>query len=528
MSFVKRNKFAIFVVLCVLGFIVALEYHWHNHIWSFEHMKYQLTTDHRKSDQIINFISNSEDTRRYIEFVVEDMWYFILSKLKPFGLYLDSENSSTFKQLLDQVGDYKRVALIELKKLGEVNNQESWRQYEHQRLSDIVQSRIYNLQFPNVCQTKRILVCDLKNSAGLASRVHDIMWCLINSYNLNQTMVLVTKHWEKSFGKWEKVFKPLSSCDVPQLEKPSPWPGINNAVNRVLLRSLPADLLPSLKLISESPLAWWYGQFVKFILRPQEELFSYAKTIKGSDFIHPIVGLHVRRTDKIGKEASSWNVEEYMVHVEDFYRQLELEQSVSVKRVFVATDDHKVLRSLQESYKNYTFLTNLKGIKTAEVVKNRFSMKSLFGAVTDVFLLAHTDFLVCTFSSGFCRLSYELMQTLYADISRKAHSLDVEYHYAGSLPPSRQAMYPHSPLFNYEMALQVRDVLTKTNEYDIVNEAKEGRSWDGYNKAYNLRTNLTSLYPTYKTKPLTIVGNFPKYANVKTISPSLNTNFENL
>ncbi|XP_022253974.1 alpha-(1,6)-fucosyltransferase-like [Limulus polyphemus] len=340
-------------------------------------------------------------------------------------------------------------------------------------------------------------------------------------------MVLVTKHWEKSFGKWEKVFKPLSSCDVPQLKKPSPWPGINNAVNRELLRSLPADLLPSLKLVSDSPLAWWYGQFIKFILRPQEELLSYVKTIKGSDFIHPIAGLHVRRTDKIGTEASGWKVEEYMVHVEDFYSQLELEHSVPVKRVYVATDDPKVLRSLQKSYKNYTFLTNPKGTATAKVVKNRYSMKSLFGAVTDVFLLAHTDFLVCTFSSGFCRLSYELMQT-DADFSRKAHSLDVEYHYAGSLPPSRQVLYSHSPLFNYEMALQVGDVLTKGNEYDIVNEAKEGRLWDGYNKAYNLRTKLMSLYPTYKTKPLTIVGDFPKYANVKLVSPSPDKDFENL
>ncbi|XP_022249093.1 uncharacterized protein LOC111087281 [Limulus polyphemus] len=111
MSFVKRKKFATMLlgVLCLLGFIMALEFHWHNHVWSFEHVKYKpQPADVRKSGQIFEFISNFEDTRRHIELVVQDMWCFTLAKLKPLAQYIHSDKSTTFEQLLSQLGDYKR------------------------------------------------------------------------------------------------------------------------------------------------------------------------------------------------------------------------------------------------------------------------------------------------------------------------------------------------------------------------------------------------------------------------------------
>lgn len=38
----------------------------------------------------------------------------------------------------------------------------------------------------------------------------------------------------------------------------------------------------------------------------------------------PIVGLHVRRTDKINTEAAYHSLAEYMQHVEDYYDKLDL------------------------------------------------------------------------------------------------------------------------------------------------------------------------------------------------------------
>ena len=63
--------------------------------------------------------------------------------------------------------------------------------------------------------------------------------------------------------------------------------------------------------------------------------------LKKMGFKKPIVGVHVRRTDKVGTEAAFHGIEEYMSAVEDYYNQLESVQSVEVRRVFLASDDAK-------------------------------------------------------------------------------------------------------------------------------------------------------------------------------------------
>ena len=53
----------------------------------------------------------------------------------------------------------------------------------------------------------------------------------------------------------------------------------------------------------------------------------------------------MRRTDKIGTEAAFHSIEEYMVHVEEWYQQrfITTGHQVDQKRVFLATDDRQLL-----------------------------------------------------------------------------------------------------------------------------------------------------------------------------------------
>ena len=59
-------------------------------------------------------------------------------------------------------------------------------------------------------------------------------------------------------------------------------------------------------------------------------------------FESPVVGIHVRRTDKVGTEAAFHPVEEYMKHVEEWFEKHELNHEPGPRRVFVASDDPKV------------------------------------------------------------------------------------------------------------------------------------------------------------------------------------------
>lgn len=62
----------------------------------------------------------------------------------------------------------------------------------------------------------------------------------------------------------------------------------------------------------------------------------------------------MRRTDKIGTEAAFYPIEDYMINVEEYYKQLELSQPVDVRRVYIASDDPTVIN---EARKKYTCLS---------------------------------------------------------------------------------------------------------------------------------------------------------------------------
>ncbi len=78
-------------------------------------------------------------------------------------------------------------------------------------------------------------------------------------------------------------------------------------------------------------------------------IWFQVKRITGA--FNPYVGIHVRRTDKIS-EASFHQVEEYMKYVEEYYEFLEIRErkTLDVKRVYVASDDPKVLEECRKKY----------------------------------------------------------------------------------------------------------------------------------------------------------------------------------
>lgn len=62
--------------------------------------------------------------------------------------------------------------------------------------------------------------------------------------------------------------------------------------------------------------------------------------------------IHVRRTDKVGTEAAFHGIEEYMQAVDDYYDQVEMVEAIDKRRVFIASDDPKVIES---SFSNLHF-----------------------------------------------------------------------------------------------------------------------------------------------------------------------------
>merc|ERR1712109_334517 len=125
-----------------------------------------------------------------------------------------------------------------------------------------------------------------------------------------------------------------------------------------------------------------------YLLRPQPHLKDMLDTtVENFNIEHPIVGIHVRRTDKVGTEAAFHSVDEYMKYVEEYFEQLEMKEGkLSKKQVYVASDDPKVLAECRKKYPDYEFLGDQKASKSA-AVSSRYSSNSLKGIISDIHML---------------------------------------------------------------------------------------------------------------------------------------------
>jgi len=245
------------------------------------------------------------------------------------------------------------------------------------------------------------------------------------------------------------------------------------------------------------------SEFLRYVTRPQSETAKMLQEAQASltNFEKPVVGIHVRRTDKVGTEAAFHAVEEYMkyvrqkppelimsfhskncfflIKVEEYFERLEIKEGkkLSVKRVYVASDDAKVLSECQKKYPEYTFLGDPNVARSA-AVSTRYTSNSLRGILSDIDLLSKTDYLVCTFSSQVrniiidlvlsdglesfyllldkvCRLAYEIMQQNFVDAADRFKSLDDIWYFGGQDEHRQVVTLEHLPQSRDEIELRV-------------------------------------------------------------------------
>ena len=319
-------------------------------------------------------------------------------------------------------------------------------------------------------------------------------------------MILNSKKWRYHRGGWDKVFLPVSeTCTETSGSDRSNWPGTNETqvielpiVDMLSPRpaflplAIPRDLSERMIRLHGDPPVWWIGQFMKYLLRYQPETQKMLDEAKENmKFRKPIVGIHVRRTDKVGTEAAFHAIDEYMFHAAAYFDRVEMQRKVDVRRIYLASDDASVLPEAKKKYRltlwlrkmsfhfyfhlsfrypGYEFLGDV-AIAKGAAVATRYTDASLQGILIDIHMLAHSDFLVCTFSSQVCRMAYELMQTLHPDASTRFKSLDDIYYYGGQGAHQQVAIYAHKASRPGEISMEVGDIL-----------GIAGNHWDGYSK----------------------------------------------
>lgn len=153
---------------------------------------------------------------------------------------------------------------------------------------------------------------------GYGCQLHHVVYCFIMAYSTERTLVLKSKGWRYHKAGWEEVFKPLSDTCTTAEGTHATWSGhqqntqiidlpiidsLNPRTSHLPL-AIPEDLAGRLMRLHGDPIVWWVGQFLKYLLRTQpdtQEMLDIGRKKLG--FQGPIVGVHVRRTDKVGTEG---------------------------------------------------------------------------------------------------------------------------------------------------------------------------------------------------------------------------------
>ncbi|XP_053381464.1 alpha-(1,6)-fucosyltransferase-like [Mercenaria mercenaria] len=321
-----------------------------------------------------------------------------------------------------------------------------WKTEELHRLGDLVQRRLHYLQNPKDCENAKKILCNFTRGAGYGSQMDDWLLCLIVAYATERTLIVDSKGWRYAKQGLETVFLPLSTnCTSTKNQSVIQIKDIRNiqSIKEVvqlprnfhvfdrpmyLPKSIPEDLAEEITRVHKNPSGWWIGQFLVYLTRQNQGLKSFIEqNIRNLGFRHPIVGLHVRKTDKIKELKKLRNLSEYMTHVEQWYDSYERRHGAAQRRIFLATDDPTVITMARESYPNYTFVNNVNASELAKKWSTRFSESSLYGLLLDIQMLSMSDFVVCTMSSNIGRRVYELMHASYWDAPARIKSLDIEY-----------------------------------------------------------------------------------------------------
>ncbi|XP_053639952.2 alpha-(1,6)-fucosyltransferase [Cherax quadricarinatus] len=459
-----------------------------------------------------NVSGDSEVTRRLVETNLRDAWFFFSNHMKDLQSRNWKMNQFDFEAIMKEGAERMKVLQSDVWLLSQLNGEASRREQEARELSVLVQNRLHRLQNPKDCATAKKLLCKLNRDCGLGCEIHHVLYCFMTAYGTHRTLILKSDDWNYSSRGWEEIFLPLSNtCTTISNDTVVKWPG-NKDTQIVefpmpeepepkpqhMPLAIPRDISERLIHLHGNPGAWWLGQFLKYMFRLQPYMqHSMNKREQALNFQHPIVGVHVRRTDKIN-EAQYYQLEEYMEQVEEYFAGLQVFNPNVTRRIYLASDEPRVFEEAKKKYPEYEILYNTKSIEVVRYAK-RFTLASLRDLVVDIYFLSRTDYIVVTLSSNIGRLAYEIMQSLAVDASSCFYSLDTTYYFHFQRPSYVRTRFFHQP--DRETIIHRGEKLQMRSWYS---DFRKGLSAPLGEKAVEL--------PYYKLEPIVDIINVPSYS----------------
>ena len=205
-----------------------------------------------------------------------------------------------------------------------------------------------------------------------------------------------------------------------------------------------------------------------------------------------------------------------MFYVDEYFEKYELKNNLKLKQktIYVATDDEKIIDECKLKYPAYNFIYDRSNANWSSHEKS-FTPNGMKGTLLDIFYLSRSQFVVCTFSSNFCRLVYELMLLANRQTTTKmAKSLDIPHFFGWNLQFDCEAILENSIGSIYEESSQKEQWLSDFGDVlefkkgdlilfdNLIITAKIFRGYqrNGFMTGVNKRTNKGGYFPSFKVK----------------------------
>jgi len=194
---------------------------------------------------------------------------------------------------------------------------------------------------------------------------------------------------------------------------------------------LPPEVSPVLTHVLKGNVGGWVaGHLLNYVLRLNDEnqkLFDQRTEEVRKKFIHPIAGIHCRRTDHI-VEAPFREIPEYLKGIEQWWEK----HNITEKRIYLASDDQNVLKETPKKFPKIQWIIyeyknpQESGANSSDRGGSRDNTLAL---LADVFFLSQVDHFEGTSSSQVGRMAYEIMHTVHGDGAPLFNSLDDPWYF---------------------------------------------------------------------------------------------------
>ena len=123
---------------------------------------------------------------------------------------------------------------------------------------------------------------------------------------------------------------------------------------------------------------------------------------------HPLVSIHFRHGDKLGREAQYIKEEKFLAVADEYYK-TNISTTGTKRKIFVASDDPEIIVKLNHVRSDFEYLRIPQiFVPRWSYFQTSFRKEFLENMIIDIYFLAYGNYTICTFTSNICRIIWSL------------------------------------------------------------------------------------------------------------------------